>query len=207
MISINSKLLCLLLLILPATSQAFVVRADYVINFYPPSPCLSTSLGDLTGANINGSLQFYSQSPDGGALLAQNPGPPVISDLACGSRLTGTSAFNLDSIGGAQLLYLSFDGSLVGANPSTLTLPLYAVLSGSDVNIAPDGAPVLGLGLTGPATTGTSSSTLPLYAFDNSGHEMGSMQVNFSVVPIPGSLVLLVSGMMMLLGLARARPH
>ncbi len=204
MAMINSKFLCLLLLVLPATSQAVVVRADYVVSFFPPSPCNDTLLGDLTNTGMNGTLQFYSQNADGGDLVAQNPGPPVINDLACGGRLAGTYTFDLDLAGGAQLLSLSFDGSLVATNPGPPTLPLYAFLPGSDVRIAPDTAPVLPLGLIS-LEQNPGPPDLPLYAFDSTGQEMGSLQVSFSVVPVPGSIVLLASGMMLLLGFARAR--
>ena len=204
MVAINSKILWLLLFMLPVTTQAASVRADYVVSFFPPSPCNNTSLGDLSDATLGGMLQFYAMSADGGDLVATNPGPPTVNGVACGDRLAGTFEFNLDLSAGAQLLYLSFDGALQ-SNPGPPISPLYAFLPGDDVRTAPDSAPVLPLGLIS-FDQNPGPPVLPLYAFASPGHEMGSLQISFSVVPIPGSLVLLVSGVMLLLGYARTKP-
>lgn len=202
MFAVRSGIFCLILLMLPVAGQAATIRADYLVGFVPPSPCDSTSLGDLSGASLGGTLQFFSQSADGGGLVAQNPGPPVIGGVACGGRAAGAFEFDLDLAAGAQLLFVSFEGSLVDSNPGPPILPLYAFLPGDDVSAAPAGAPVLPLGLIS-LDTNPGPPTLPLYAFASPGHEVGSLQVAFSVVPVPGSLVLLASGLLVLGRLAR----
>jgi hypothetical protein len=193
--------LWIFLSLLPTASQAALVRADYQLNFFPPSPCDVTSLGDLRDASLSGSLRFFSQNTRAGDLVEQNPGPPTIGALSCGASGGGVFEFELDLADGDQILYLSFDGDLVQTNPGPPTLPVYAFLPGDDVSSEPAAAPLLLLGLFG-VDTNPGPPILPLFAFASPGHELGSLSVAFSVVPLPGSLLLLTSGLLLLRRLA-----
>lgn len=180
------------------TAQAAQIRADYAVNFYPPNPCIETSLGDLSRSTLGGALTFsYQQGRSGDPVAIPDSGLPAINNVACGSQSTGSFVFNLDLGVDATTLFLAFDGLLTTPESE---LPTYAFLPESDVRTVPEAAPLLNLGeisvncsSLGPPEISCPNPGPPellLYAFASPGHAMGSITVNFTQVPLPPALLL-----------------
>ena len=182
------------LLALAPAAHAGLILADFEANFFPPSPCDSTDLGDLTNSRLQGTVDFYYQRSRAGDLVQQNPGPPTILDVACGASGRTTFRFDLD-LGNGVLFFISFTGDLVQQNPGPPVLPVYAF---AEMNPGPPelplSAPLIELGEFSVGTN-PGPPTLPLFAFASPGHDIGTLSVNITAVPEPETEWLLALGL------------
>jgi hypothetical protein len=201
-------LVVVLLALLPASgAQATLVRADYALNFVPPSPmtCSSVTGLDLTGYRLGGTLAFFYQFGRAGDLVQTHPGPPQIAGIACGASGAGAFAFDLDLGAGPATLFLSFGGALVSVNPGPPQYPVFAFAAGT---AAPEGqpqsAPRLDLGVI---SVGSNPGTpdMPLFAFASPGVQVGTLSVTFSQVPEPATALVVALGLAALAWAGRRR--
>ena len=194
MSKMNTLLMVLVLVLgLSVSAQAVTIRADYTLNFLPPSPCYQTELGDLSGYTLGGTLALFYQLGRSGDLVEVQPGPPNIGGIACGASGAGTFVFDLD-LAEPVTLFLSFGGDLVSPNPGPPDMPVYAFPAGTEGNPEqPEAAPLINLGTISVGTQ-PGPPQMPLYAFASPGREVGTLSVSFAQVPEPGTLALMLMG-------------
>lgn len=199
-------LVVVLLALLPAGgAQATLVRADYALNFFPPSPCADTMLGgySLTGSTLGGTLAFFYQFGRAGGLVSLQPGPPNIAGIACGASGAGAFAFDLDLGAEPATLFLSFGGALVSVSPGPPDYPVFAFTAAPESDTPPDPAPLLELGVISVGSN-PGPPDMPLFAFAST-HNVGTLSVTFSQVAEPATALVVALGLAALAWAGRRR--
>lgn len=184
-----SLLLAVLVIIsAPSFASAIGISLSYTLNFYPPNPCVDSSL--------TGSLGIYDLTGDGTS-LASTSGP---QDASCNGSSSGAFIFSANP---GALLYLSFEGAVLMPESGPPYAPVFAFLEeiseGDDaVAMIPSSAPLLFIGevsYDGILIPSPGPPEFPLFSFLSPGVEVGSLSVAMAPVPEPGMLLLVGSGL------------
>lgn len=172
---------------LASGAQARAISLSYTLNYWPPNPCVDTTL--------IGNIGVYDLTFDGP--LIPEPGPP---EVPCGQSRSGS--FEFDAAPGTSL-YLSFEGAIRLPDPGPPDSPVFAFAAGTNegddaVSGLPPSAPLLFIGSLSPdgiLVPSPGPPDFPLFAFSSPGTEVGSISVGLAPVPEPSTLLLFGCGL------------
>ncbi len=186
----------------PEVSRADVYRTDYTVDFQPPT----SETFDFTGFVLEGDFVLYFQ-PLVGIGGAVPLGQTRITGLGLNDSRSGSLTFDVDLSAGAGNLLLTFAGLLSLPNPGPPNMPFFAFPPNPIAPEYPDpGPPGINLGVLGTGYPDPGPPNMPLYAFA-SVHEIGSLAVTVSAVPLPETSALLSLGLGLIAwGRRRKRP-